>query len=585
MAVHSKSRRRKRKVGMGMLGIVVLSISLLFVVHLISDSFVMTWYLLQDQDGVERELDLRVSDDFNWYDGDLPGYSTGNPYNPNADGSFGYVVKSQSDIDAMIANMTYEELQAEQAWQRSVIYQMDQLGYVPNAVIGYLSYIMAEGAAMGTFTYESYYCCKGPSGVKYDTLRDNAAWVAWMKAPNGAGFKRAHELYVQMNSSRYAAIGLGLIQYSDVWNAIDNQVAANATALINAANAASASWQDPVFQINYSLQDMENSPNVRWDLDQNPGPDPKSSTNISAWEWCARVTCGRGMPSWSYTNSTRQNSDYFKDHVKYVSKATDLYNKYSGTDPWYYTKFEEGSSGVAGSEDESTLTKADLQWQNPFRGKVYDNTTPQGRLVARMALVLCTNEKVQYDGAPKNNAQTIDDNNLKSTPMLQIYRYAKVVADTATPYNYWASCDRGVATAVKLAGLDENFSMGNVTNQYQYMSSSSRWKDLGLVSEMKDSLQPGDILLKHNGTKYSHIMMWVGVNIAGEKFPGTTKNLYEASYYNYYPGLDCEGYDDIKNFRVFRCVDPQYSSKYYDKFISEYGSKFPELPKYYQPRS
>lgn len=76
--------------------------------------------------------------------------------------------------------------------------------------------------------------------------------------------------------------------------------------------------------------------------------------------------------------------------------------------------------------------------------------------------------------------------------------------------NFYASCDRTVATAVRWSGTDDSYPAGGVSNQLAYLQGegSSKWKPVDYNGD-KSKLQPGDILLRTTGG-VSHTVMYVG---------------------------------------------------------------------------
>lgn len=76
--------------------------------------------------------------------------------------------------------------------------------------------------------------------------------------------------------------------------------------------------------------------------------------------------------------------------------------------------------------------------------------------------------------------------------------------------NFYASCDRTVATAVRWSGTDDSYPAGGVSNQLKYLQGegSSKWKQIDYNGD-KSKLQPGDILLRTTGG-VSHTVMYVG---------------------------------------------------------------------------
>lgn len=121
----------------------------------------------------------------------------------------------------------------------------------------------------------------------------------------------------------------------------------------------------------------------------------------------------------------------------------------------------------------------------------------------------------------------------------------------------YKSCDRGVCTAVRWSGADDNFPTGACPNQMAYMEAHPDiWKPMGAINTLQISdLQPGDICVNPG-----HIWMFVGNEIIQEKYPGNAAVMVEASYGtrspgccpiwgNYYPGPDGHGYGQYYVFR------------------------------------
>ena len=76
--------------------------------------------------------------------------------------------------------------------------------------------------------------------------------------------------------------------------------------------------------------------------------------------------------------------------------------------------------------------------------------------------------------------------------------------------NYFASCDRTVATAVRWSGTDDTYPAGGVSNQLEYLQGQggSKWTKVDYNGD-KSKLQPGDVLLRTTGG-VSHTVMYVG---------------------------------------------------------------------------
>lgn len=82
--------------------------------------------------------------------------------------------------------------------------------------------------------------------------------------------------------------------------------------------------------------------------------------------------------------------------------------------------------------------------------------------------------------------------------------------------NFFASCDRTVATAVRWSGTDDTYPAGGVSNQLEYLQGQggSKWTKIDYNGD-KSKLQPGDILLRTTGG-VSHTVMYVGEDAVKE---------------------------------------------------------------------
>lgn len=152
---------------------------------------------------------------------------------------------------------------------------------------------------------------------------------------------------------------------------------------------------------------------------------------------------------------------------------------------------------------------------------------------------------------------------------------------------YWASCDRGVCTAVRWAGADDNFKRGDCYAQLDYFvsqskSSTGRWVEVNWGGNTA-LLQPGDIFIRsdkweiaHGKDIYKdsgHIVCYIGDTIARQVWPNsTTTTTVGHSSYNDRPPCMGNFYGHLNNrygrdiglatFRVFRNVRPMETSKY-----------------------
>ncbi len=103
------------------------------------------------------------------------------------------------------------------------------------------------------------------------------------------------------------------------------------------------------------------------------------------------------------------------------------------------------------------------------------------------------------------------------------------VKDAMCPNDpFYSSCDRGVMTAVRASGADDDFVPGNANGQLLYaQAASDKWQALGPVRSQAalDMLQPGDLLLA-NG----HVMVFVGPELPLQKWTPGTGELKTCTY-------------------------------------------------------
>lgn len=91
----------------------------------------------------------------------------------------------------------------------------------------------------------------------------------------------------------------------------------------------------------------------------------------------------------------------------------------------------------------------------------------------------------------------------------------------------YASCDRFVATVLRVTGVDEGIPWGNSDTQKAYLAGSSKWKDVdsGTAGSMDwKSMRPGDVLAA-NG----HIAIYIGV-IDGQEMVANAS--IQSNYHN-----------------------------------------------------
>jgi hypothetical protein len=146
---------------------------------------------------------------------------------------------------------------------------------------------------------------------------------------------------------------------------------------------------------------------------------------------------------------------------------------------------------------------------------------------------------------------------------------------------YARACSSAVSLAVRFSGADTSFP-GGCGSQWKHMEASSRWIKIGRWNGDIGMLQPGDILVRVkgiDGQSIDHSCMYVGHDIAMQVYntylKGTDADLGEPTADTCFmsahgtpnkTAAPCIGnagwaYAD-KRSTVFRCVDPENSSKW-----------------------
>lgn len=136
---------------------------------------------------------------------------------------------------------------------------------------------------------------------------------------------------------------------------------------------------------------------------------------------------------------------------------------------------------------------------------------------------------------------------------------------------YYASCDRGVATAVRWSGSDDTYPPGPTSVQDQYVNGEGKEKWEAVPGDTKDEskLKPGDVFVtKGDG----HTLMYVGPDIVEKVWGGKDHEegavLAQASYGDHAPGLLPDGFtwhaSDPRPFGAYRLKSVETGSKYKD---------------------
>lgn len=393
------------------------------------------------------------------------------------------------------------------------------------AIVGVLSYILGEGAGMGTFTYSGYYAVNGPSGEISDTKLDNQVWLDWI---NAAGKTDMHDLlYSDDKAEQYSKVGIGLLQLSDVWSDENIKTSYEATNLISYAIQKNTPWQDPATQIGYYFTTILYGSTAFDGGDVDPTFD-----ELTSEEWARRTTAGLGIPSMNYTD----DDDYMDKHLVNLKNAQRYYDSSSAATV-------DVSLGVSSTNSD------------PCAGASRVYSSIGNSTIAEAAVTLAAgdtiNNKIYFDVWGYNSTNLQDRR-------LVAYRSIK---EQIFPGDQWfASCDRGVSTAVRWSGADDTYPIGNTTVQYAYLSSggNGKWEYVGEYGS-DIVMQPGDVLITHGN---GHTKMYVG-DVAQTRFPGTKVNMYSASFADYFPYIyeDAPGYDK-RPYSVFRNVKPDNNGTY-----------------------
>lgn len=134
---------------------------------------------------------------------------------------------------------------------------------------------------------------------------------------------------------------------------------------------------------------------------------------------------------------------------------------------------------------------------------------------------------------------------------------------------WFQSCDRGVATAVRWSGSDDDYPAGATGGQLAYLLSSDKWTKVGTSGSVKmEELKPGDVFCL-NG----HTFLYVGNDAVKKKYPNSNGDSVSASFCERSPGVGVDASDIIVankgqdwigrgEYQIFRCTKPDKSAKY-----------------------
>ena len=181
----------------------------------------------------------------------------------------------------------------------------------------------------------------------------------------------------------------------------------------------------------------------------------------------------------------------------------------------------------------------------------YDSPVVSGRTkLARLAVALApTAEPEDHLNAPNADPwYKIDDSRL--------YNFYEVMDLTIKNYgeNYaYGSCAQAAGGIIR-ATIDPDFDVSSSEASLQYLfNHPDKWENVGVIrsgERLDDKLEVGDVL-----SRDSHLMIYVGNDLARDKFPNTKGNVFQADYsegnYAKYPSIDYIE-TDFRDFYIFR---------------------------------
>ena len=191
-----------------------------------------------------------------------------------------------------------------------------------------------------------------------------------------------------------------------------------------------------------------------------------------------------------------------------ASSVTLLFTNNDGSSVSYSRRSSGNNGSISGNGNSDSTSNL---------GDIGNSTLAE----AAVSLAGSSDTPIYFDGVWGSDSPALNCSELK------LY---KDEHDKAAPGDiYYASCDRGVFTAVMYAGIDNDFPRGPVSAINSYLSSSSKWKYIG-VDDESITLEPGDVLIND-----SHVCMHVGNAAVKKKFPDSDADRYEASYGDWFP--------------------------------------------------
>ena len=441
-------------------------------------------------------------------------------------------------------------------------------GWKSNAIQGLMSYIMGEAGT--SFTYESYstdWLC-GPSQIglegtkearKLDVTLNNDIWLEWMETVYKDS---AHtNYYGPAGNSHYAACGLGLLQWSDVWEYDGSKGASNATNLINAATADGRYWQDTEWQVDYIFNTYCTSPGA-WDDDGgSQGIDPTTS-DLTVEEWSDRFTCGIGMPGWDH-NTWDKTTTYYNNHHNY-ELASEKYEELADSDIEI--------AGLVQAEEKANVCYG-------------ANSVPiqATETLADVCLVFSTGDSlVKSDTLEDKNLDELVKLNSKLKSYVENFKGLNFLL-TGVKKNDLTGKDLckdyfSVAATIRASKVDPFFPVTSLKDQITYLTAyeevtdsndstyqkkkADNWYYIGEYGAEGVECEPGDVLFTGDGTSDGdHIKIYLGQETIKAIYPYSSAVFYESHYKdsnvstNYFPTLTVDNGSNTNGYKIYRCKD------------------------------
>lgn len=418
------------------------------------------------------------------------------------------------------AELSEDQISAKELEHAKTVYSVySALGMSDENVAGLLGNWSVESGIDPT-TIEGIYHEKyvhGPDGQKvesYDFVIRDLPKFPWMDYPS--------------YSARFPLIkkvGIGLGQWTDT-----NDGATGNTDLRAFAEGINKNWYDLETQLAFSLS-------------------PKDQHHTDLMNYMATDIGDPEEAAWIFTRDWERNTSMGQEERKAAAAKW-----YVLLDSW------ESNATLANS----LLELAGTQLDSASKSKI------------NQAMTECVGSRANLDNSSMSTAMVSyswpvkDDGYCNDGTYLYIWLHEEIFPGD----NYFASCDRSVATGVRWSGADDTFPVGGVAEQLRYVrgEGGAKWEQVTEWTGDTSVLLPGDVFMKNGeGDGVSHIVMWVGeesiMQVWGEDaVPGT--NIAHGSLPQRSPTIDqyydsvWSGNNGLDTFSAWRLKAPDNSSTY-----------------------